>query len=678
MATPKPTITKVNLTRGAKTSAQTLTPKSDKEAGDKRTASKVETKSPKQAAKSAPKAQALAAAKKTEPKRALKASPMVAKPGASAGRAKPAPTLAAAARPTTRPTTRPKTKPIPAPQAAPPSASTARGKVQRPPKRQPSGAELKAKRGSSQDVAANAQAENLSKPAPASNLTVAINAPASQAGGDQHPAQVQGLLTVLALSVDEGLFLIAAAAASFETVRAFARYESDPLPRFVSEGTYFAAQTTKGGPVIYTTFLPWPSAPAGPLQLGCITTSGRKPLLSVNSLAWAELQPDASTELLKRFGRALLPAAKAVLPERHELRLALEPVEPPVKAVAPAKTTVLCHFDGVIDGLAHGWVHDTSQPGKALEVEILHQGEVVARGLADRYRDDLERNGIGNGCHHFRLSLSYTLFDSQPHVLEVRVPVFGDALLCPPVTCSLVNSQPAHLDAIPRAQTLALARKLERRGNFSQPGGDQALLAAFDQHGLLQETWLLDEARAGYIQLAEALGDNALCHCKIAETWLLDYRLPEALDAYAAATRLDPQMPWAHLGIGNVLRLQSQPLAALAAYRTALAIEPRLSQAEQRVAAVEADAVCARAAQLAQAGDKTSATALLRATVLQYPDHQRACDILYELLRDSQPPGQFVDAARSTPSAQADRARHLLDAMLDEVEQRFTKAAAAR
>jgi len=659
MSTPKSLVTKAHPTRGGKTSAQTLSPNSGKKASKQPVAVKSSIKtsavalpppkvkskanpparvaapSPKPAANRAQKAQAsnavksaplpakkpAAAAKKTELKRPLKASPTVAKSGASVG-----------------------------------------------------GIELKAKRGPPKKVASKAQAKNLSKPAPGSNPTVVVTAPASQAGSDREPAQVEGLRMVLALSVAEGLFVIVAAAGSFETVRAFARYESDPLPRFVSEGTYFAAQTTKGGPVIYTTFLPWPSAPAGPLQLGCITTSGRKPLLSVNSLAWAELQPDASTELLKRFGRALLPAAKAVLPERHELRLALQPVKPPVKAVAPANTTVLCHFDGVIDGLAHGWVHDTSQPGKVFEVEILHQGEVVARGIADRYRDDLERNGVGNGCHHFRLSLSYTLFDGQPHVLDVRVPAFGAVALCPPVTCALVNSQPAQLDAIPRAQTLALARKLERSGNFSQPGGDQALLAAFDQHGLLQETWLLDDARAGYLQLAEVLGDNALCHCKIAETWLLDYQLPEALEAYAAATRLDPQMPWAHLGMGNVLRLQSQPVAALAAYRTALKVAPGLRQAEQRAAAVQADAACASARQLEQAGDKAGATALLRATVLRYPDHEGACDSLYALLRDSQPPGQFVDTAAS---AQVERARYLLEAMLDEFEQRLMTAAGA-
>jgi len=129
--------------------------------------------------------------------------------------------------------------------------------------------------------------------------------------------------------------------------------------------------------------------------------------------------------------------------------------------------------------------------------------------------------------------------------------------------------------------------------------------------------------------------------------------------------------------MGNVLRLQSQPVAALAAYRTALAIAPGLSQAEQRAAGIQADAACASAGQLAQAGDKTGAMALLRATVLQYPDHERACDSLYALLRDSQPPGQFVDTTGSAASVQSERARQLLEVMLDEVEQRLMTAAGA-
>jgi tetratricopeptide (TPR) repeat protein len=488
---------------------------------------------------------------------------------------------------------------------------------------------------------------------------------------DAKPIELVGLQALLALSVAEGLFLIAAAGASLEAVQAFARYETEPLPRFVSEPGYFSAQATQAGPVVYTAFVPWPGVPAGALQLGCITASARKPLLTVNTLALADLQPEDRAALLARFGRVLLPAALAMLPATHALRQALQPAQPAAPQPVPSQTTVRCHFDGVIDGLAHGWVYDPAQPGKAFTVEVLHQGDAVSRGLADRYRDDLERNGFGDGCHHFRLALSYTLFDGQPHVLSVRVVELGAAELCPPLTCTLEASQPVHLDTIPRAQTLVLAQQLGRSAKVSHANAEQALLQAFRQCGLQQETWLLEAARAGYVRLAEVLGANALCHCKIAETWLLEHQLARALEAYSAAVQLDPQLPWAQLGLGNVLRLQGRALEARDAYRAALACAPGLAVAQHRLASVQADAFAASAAQRVQAGDKAGAIALLRAAVFEQPDHEAACNSLDALLREPQPRQHGGNGGWSDPADQTDRARRLLDAMLDEAEQRL-------
>ena len=495
--------------------------------------------------------------------------------------------------------------------------------------------------------------------------------PAPPSNVDDKPAELSALQPLLALGVPEGLFVVVAAGASAEPVRAFARYEPEPLPRFTGDGGYFQAQSTPAGLAVYTGFVTWPGVPAGALQLGCITASARKPVLSVNSVALADLQPQAMAALRGRFGRVLLPAALAALPPGHALCAALQPLQRPA---VPAQAAVRCHFDGAIDGQAHGWVYDPAQPGKAFMVEVLHQGEVVARGMADLYRDDLARNGIGDGCHHFKLNLSYTLFDGQPHALSVRVVELGAAGVCPPVTCTLEASQPAYLDAIPRAQTVALALRLARRSASPQGDAEQAVLAAFEQSCLQQETWQLDEARAGFLGLANTLGENALCHCKVAETLLLDHQLGRAMECYSAALACDPQLPWAHLGLGNVLRMQGQPLAAQQAYRAALACAPGLVQAERRLASVRVDALVASASQLAQAGDKAGAIALVRAVVFEQPDHEMACNSLDALLREQQPGPTGGDGRLPDPASQADRARRLLDAMLDEAEQRLTQA----
>ena len=507
-------------------------------------------------------------------------------------------------------------------------------------------------------------------PAPAIASPPAAAPPTSAA----KPTEIAGLQPLLSLGVAEGLFLIAAAGAKFEAVQAFARYEAEPLPRFISSAQgYFNAQASQAGPVVYTAFVPWPGVPTGALQLGCITASARKPLLTVNSLALADLKPEALAALLARFGRILLPAVLAVLPPAHALRQVLQPElpKPVVVQPAPPQAALRCCFDGAIDGLAHGWVYDPAQPGKAFMVEVLHQGEVVARGLADRYRDDLERNGMGDGCHHFRLALSYALFDGQPHLLSVRVPDLGAAELCPPLTCTLEATQPAHLDAMPRAQTLVLAQQLGRNAAVRNAKAEQALMQAFRQCCLQQETWLLEEARAGYVKLAEILGANALCHCKIAETWLLDHQLARALEAYSAAVKADPLLAWAQLGLGNVLRLQGQPLAAQAAYRSALAIDPENAAVRRRLDSVEADAVLAQARQMLDQGDKSGATALLKAIVMERPNDVAACNQLDELLLEAE--SVAADAWPPLPDVvlQADRSRRLLDATLDEAKRRL-------
>ena len=487
--------------------------------------------------------------------------------------------------------------------------------------------------------------------------------------------QIEGLKPLLALSVDEGLFLIVAASASLDEVQSFARFEAEPLPRFVSQSSYFTAQRTKTGPIVYTAFLPWIAAKAGALQLGCITVSGRKPLFSVNSLAYKDLRSDTVAELRTRFGRILLSAVDSILPATHPFR---KDLQPELKAVAP-KSRVQCVLDGVIEGLAHGWAYDPGQPAKALNVEVLHEGQVVGRGLADQYRDDLEHSGIGDGHHHFRLKLSYELFDGNPHSLSVRVLGAGsDGPASLPIACNFDFGQPVPPDLITRVDTLVLAELLGRNAKVGNDTAMQNLLQAIGNCCLQQETGMLEEARSGYARLIKIVGPNALCQCKIAETWLLDQQPEQALEAYKAAIQLDPEFARAHLGMGNVLRMQGQALQAQAAYRTAVACAPELQAARLNLASVETDALTESAAQMVEAGDKPGAIAMLRALLFERPEHEAAAKQLYLLLREPRMNPRGGPERRTEAIEQADRASRLLDAMLDEAEHRLATTAQAK
>ncbi|WP_156901995.1 hypothetical protein [Azohydromonas australica] len=499
---------------------------------------------------------------------------------------------------------------------------------------------------------------------------MAVGATVKQAGAATPPAPL-ALKPLGALGVDEGVFVLLAIPAAFESVEAFARYAEEPLPHLLSatKGSWLKRQSM-GGAAVYVAFVPWPHPPAGLVQLGCITAGGRKPVFSVECLRWGETEREPLAALLKRYGRLLVPAFDAVLPAAHPLRKALAPA--PI-AAAPAPTgpalVVRGHFDGVVDELAHGWVFCPEEPERRLSVEVLCESEVVGRGLADRYRDDLQANHIGDGQHHFRLQLSNELFDGRPHELSVRVLETG--LLLPGRSmATLPQRQPTHIDLMPRAELLALAQRLAQIVQVRNSNALNALLQALRTASLLQETGQCAQARAGYERLMKALGPNALCYCRIAETWLLENDLESALKAYQAAVQADAQLAWAHLGLGNVLRLQGQPLEADTAYRAALACQVGMKQAHARLAQVGGDAGVARAQWLLEQGDRQGAVTLLTAVLIAHPEHPQTMACLENLLRE---PVQDREAAQPAAAAQAHRSRRLLDVVLDEAERRLAE-----
>ena len=169
-------------------------------------------------------------------------------------------------------------------------------------------------------------------------------------------ATVPALQPLLALGVEDGVFVIAAAPAELAQIEAFARVESEPMPRFVMTSAYLGAQPQASGQTIYTAFIPWPTAPVGRLLLGCVTANMRKPVFKVECLPYHRFAPQALLEIIRRFGGALLPALKAKLSPTHPLWRRLAPVR---SAVIPAVKDVIA------DSIRNPGCPDSSMPGQA-------------------------------------------------------------------------------------------------------------------------------------------------------------------------------------------------------------------------------------------------------------------------------------------------------------------------
>jgi hypothetical protein len=91
-------------------------------------------------------------------------------------------------------------------------------------------------------------------------------------------------------------------------------------------------------------------------------------------------------------------------------------------ASAPAGAAVTGYVEARTRDRILGWAWDPSLPAVRLAVALVAGDRVVARTIADQHRDDLARNGIGDGRHAFAFLLDEPLRD---HVATLEVAVIA-------------------------------------------------------------------------------------------------------------------------------------------------------------------------------------------------------------------------------------------------------------
>lgn len=83
----------------------------------------------------------------------------------------------------------------------------------------------------------------------------------------------------------------------------------------------------------------------------------------------------------------------------------LLPIKGLLRRVAPGtRTGVVGCVDGMHRGHARGWAMDLAEPTSRLTVRMLDpSGRMIAQGLADHYRADVQKAGYGDGHYGFAL-----------------------------------------------------------------------------------------------------------------------------------------------------------------------------------------------------------------------------------------------------------------------------------
>ena len=337
---------------------------------------------------------------------------------------------------------------------------------------------------------------------------------------------------------------------------------------------------------------------------------------------------------------------------------------------ATSTTEVIGHFDYVLDGRAYGWAFAPAQPGKRLAIDIWADGEVVAHGNAELFREDLENAGLGDGCCLFDLQLSQELFDGQVHGLTARVSETGTLLNGGPHQFGPERHKSAY-PQISRKLGLELLAQMLGEPRYGQFAGKLANFAqAYRMASRLQETEQLIEARSAWVAINKALGSNALVGCKIGECLMLEGFPSEALDAFRTAAGDDLRLHWAHLGIANSQYALGRLEEAEEALQVAIALQPEDASLRERLQHIQRHGLPLRVESLIKQGQHDEAVGLLKTTLLRQPDNDEALQCLGDLLC----PPPATDLPGLDKLHELNKAQRVLDALLDEVEARLSEA----
>jgi glycosyltransferase involved in cell wall biosynthesis len=124
-----------------------------------------------------------------------------------------------------------------------------------------------------------------------------------------------------------------------------------------------------------------------------------------------------------------------------------------VTAVQP-ETVVQSQVECVTRDHIAGWAWDAARPDAALAIQILDNGVPIARVLANFYRPDLARAGIGDGRHSFDIRIPGGLAPLERHVIQIKHERDGADLTGSPVVIEPASSfDPALERAIAQAIT---------------------------------------------------------------------------------------------------------------------------------------------------------------------------------------------------------------------------------
>jgi len=159
-----------------------------------------------------------------------------------------------------------------------------------------------------------------------------------------------------------------------------------------------------------------------------------------NAHEYRELYATAATTAAPYFAPRLQDGYEVDAIRRHIVRRAGQVPEQTPESAGKLRGFI----DRITPQVIEGWVQNVDRPGAPVCLDILVGGRLIGQVLANRYRGDLERSGIGNGHHSFAFAPPDGLVFT-PDLVEVRRSLDGSALkLSADAKLALEGGAPSH------------------------------------------------------------------------------------------------------------------------------------------------------------------------------------------------------------------------------------------
>ncbi|MGF7206205.1 hypothetical protein GGE65_000766 [Skermanella aerolata] len=103
--------------------------------------------------------------------------------------------------------------------------------------------------------------------------------------------------------------------------------------------------------------------------------------------------------------------------------------------------SVYGYVDGINGKVVSGWLVDQADPATHCDVVAYCDGHAVAEAKADRYREDLRVNGIGDGRHAFEISLPDRVIGQGP----VQIVEKKTGFVLTPISDRMIGQGPVQI-----------------------------------------------------------------------------------------------------------------------------------------------------------------------------------------------------------------------------------------